>query len=208
MLRILAVLVSTLVAMSAQAQDAPTAPPAEGTQPDPLLGSRAPLEGDHPLSPTAKPAQPDAGTDATTPDEPDDCGMEQSFFDQAAPPVAIRIYPPATPAASPEGDGQPLAWDIPPAVFKVGRCGRKYIIQIKSESKERYAIKDATLFGPGGEILKVIRIRSGTVSRATSINVITVERAKNVSEPDLRVIFFQVIGADGRTFVLQAVKFP
>src|SRR5512140_3085413 len=128
-LRNLAVLISALVTMSAQAQDASTpvvekkptsvAPsPAEGEQSAIVVASqRPPVESGRPLPPpSAPPAKPDAGVDASARKEPDDCGMEQSLFDQDDVPMGIRFYPLPTAAASPDLERQQQkAWYIPPA---------------------------------------------------------------------------------------------
>src|SRR5512140_236551 len=171
-LRNLAVLISALVTMSAQAQDASTpvvekkptsvAPSlAEGEQSAIVVASqKPPVESGRPLPPlSAPPAKPDAGVDASAREEPDDCGMEQSLFDQDDVPMGIRSYALPAAVASPNLDRQQQdAWDVRPAVKTAGRCLRKYVIRVLSKSEEQWAVKEATLVGSDGKALNVIRI--------------------------------------------------
>ncbi len=164
-LRNLAVLISALVTMSAQAQDASTpvvekkptsvAPPAEGEQSAIDVATlRPPMESGRPLPPlSAPPAKPDAGVDASARQEPDDCGMEQSLFDQDDVPVGIRFYPLPAPTARPKPDRQQQrAWDVRPAVATAGRCLRRYVIQVRSESGEPWAVKTRRWWAPTGRL--------------------------------------------------------
>ena len=207
MLRSLAVLMSALVAMSAQAQDVSKtgsegqpAPAARSTKAKrkPAIASKAqPLE-------SAPQAKPDARVAAPTSEEPPSCGMgEWISVDQPAP-SATRFYDPAVAAASPQLAG----WKAVPRVRKAGRCLRKYFIQVLSSSKEPWTVQDATLVGADGEILKVIDIQAYGNTKIGNINIIVAEKQKGVAEPDYTVVAFRLVGTDGRSAVIQNVKLP
>jgi len=220
-LRNLVVLMSALVAMSSQAQDASTpvdeakptsvAPPAEGEQSAVVLASTAqPVESDRPLSsPSAPAAKPVAGVDASARAEPDDCGMEQSLFDQKDVPVGLRIYPPPATTALTELDQQQQdAWDVPPSVATVGRCLRKYVIQVSSKSEVPWEVKEAKLVGSDGNLLQVTGIRPRKISPNVSLNIITAVRTEGAAGPNYMLRAILLIGEDGRAIVLENVEMP
>ena len=66
--------------------------------------------------------------------------------------LAVRIYSP------PPAQSRKRSKEKPPYVGAAMRCGNRYIFQVMSESKEPWAIKQATLEGPNGEALQVRRL--------------------------------------------------
>lgn len=73
------------------------------------------------------------------------------------------------------------SWEEAPSVSRATRCGRKYLIQVMSRSKEPWLVKEARLEGPNGVLLKVKGIRSG-VRRRHAITII-VARCPRVRRP-------------------------
>jgi hypothetical protein len=206
MLRSLAVLVSALVAVSAQAQDASTpkveekpalaAPSPEGEQSPVVLTPRGPV---------APPAKLDAEVDASTHEEPDKCGIEQSLYDGKDVPVGARSYK----ATSPNPDGQQRkTWTAPPRVENVGRFRQSYFIQVVSESDEQWVVRDAKLVGSDGKLLEVVRIRPRKPGGNVSLNIITAVRTEGTAEPDYMLDTILLSGKDGRAIVLQNISLP
>jgi hypothetical protein len=212
-----------LVAMTAEAQnslspegeDKPVpAQKAQGEKSEALLASIEPVAGQRPqFPPTAPPPRSDAGTDAggDVLQVLGDCGLEDAIFKNKALPVAVRIYGPAEIAAqrSPEYSAeQRKAWDDAPKVFKAGRCGQKYMIQIQSRSEEHWVIKEARLEGAGGEVLKVTGIRSRLGLDGWSVNLIVAVRTQRIAEADHQLLRLHLMGEDGRVAILQEVALP
>jgi hypothetical protein len=225
MLRSLGV-IALAVTMSAQAEDTSSSPDggdkpapaqaaeAEGEQTEALLASTEPVGNRRLLPrPITLPARPDAGSDAggDSLQVAGDCGLEDAIFKNKALPVAVRIYGPAEIAAqrSPEYSAeQRKAWDDAPKVFKAGRCGQKYMIQVQSRSKEQWAIKEARLEGAGGEVLKVTGIRSRLDPGDWNINLIVAVRTHAIAEADYQLLRVYLVGEDGRVAILQEVALP
>jgi hypothetical protein len=217
--RSLAVLMSALVAMSAQAQDASTAgsegkpaPAARSKKAKrrPATATRAqPVESGAPVpQPSALQAKPDAGVDASIPEDPPHCGMGQWIFSDEPAPVAIRFYPEGTAVALPQEAGLRQTWKTPPEVWKVGRCLDKYFIQLRSSSKKPWELKDAMLVGAEGEILRVTDVRSRLGANNKSINIVEAERTKGVTEPNYRLATLVLVGKDSRIAILQNLELP
>ncbi len=218
-MRSLAVLMSALVALSAQAQDASTtesegkpAPAARSAKVKRslLIASRAqPVERGRPVpEPSAPQAKPDAGVDASTRAGPIDCGMTQWISSEKEVPVAVRFYPEREPAASPQEDGPGRTWNAALKPWKAGRCLQKYFIQVRNSSKEPWAIKDAALEGADGEILKVTDVQSYLDPDQGNITIVVAEKTKGAAEPNYRVAKFHLIGKDGRVIALPGFDLP
>jgi len=212
----IAVLVSTLVAVSAKAQEAQRssgdgqsrAAPGAEAKADRLrmiLASTTPMETQStPLLPSNGPApQPHsdergvtrpAATPATT-----DCSVVEALLGDAA--LAIRKYgaPPA------EHDNSP--WKTAPWVWRASRCGNRYFIQVKSRSSEPWVLQQARLEGPNGVVLKVDGVRSRSRRDGWDVNIIVAEVPEDAKAefPLLRV---HLAGEDGRVAVLDKVVLP
>lgn len=203
MLRSIAVIVSVLVAMSAQAQDASTpegeekpapnapAPAAEGEESQAVVASIEPAGSQRPLLPQPAPAaRSDAGIEAELPrEQPTDCGMQDSMLGDQDPSVAVR-------SRQPEITDRPEVW-------RVGRCFRKAILQVKSKSKEPWVIKSARVEGPGGEVLKVTGIRPRLVAPDMTISVIVAERTDGAALTSKMKLTLHLVAEDGRVALLE-----
>ncbi len=87
------------------------------------------------------------------------------------------------------------------AVIHTGRC---YILQVRSDPKEPWAITQARLEGQNGEVLKVhsLRFRRGSFN---DFNLIVAEVPPGVEVTSLKL---DLTGADGRVAQLEARELP
>jgi hypothetical protein len=196
-----------LVAMSVQAQEASTpegekkrapsatAPAAEGEQSQALMASIEPAGSQRPALPPSTPAaRSDAGAEAGPQQKPTDCGIQQAMLVDEDPPVAVSLYNSQTQSDRPR-------------VSRAGRCFRKCILQLKTESKEPWVIKNARVEGPGGEVLKVTDIRSRPDADKT-ISVIEAERTNGPALSSKMLLTLHLVAEDGRVALLQDVELP
>jgi hypothetical protein len=137
----------------------------------------------------------DLGIEAKPREVPTDCGIQQSMLADEDPPVAVRSYEPET-------------QDGGPAVRRVGRCLARCIIQVWSQSKEPWVVKNARVEGPGGEVLKVTDIRSQPTAANKIISVINAERTNGAALRSKMTLTLHITGEDGRVALLQDVELP
>lgn len=195
MMRSLIVVVSALAAFSAQAQEAKgtkaaAAKPASATEkvePLVLAASRT-----NPTTAEGSPAAKPPGTLV----EPGDCSVVEAFLDGTK--LAVRTY--QAPRAAPT-DG----WQRAPFVAAVARCGRLYVLQVRSKSRDPWVIRQARVAAPGGVVLQVQALQSSARNDEATINVIVATAPQGAKLPTLKL---DLAGEDGRVAQAEAGDLP
>lgn len=197
-------------AATAQAQDVSKA--AKGTNPaaqqngaqaaTPLASQSAPGSRTGPLSPSTGTGRVSAGSGAgeDTSDMTADCSIVETLLHNDIP--AVRIYQPPRSAQT----GMPKdAGEQAPYLAAVVRCGRVYIFQIRTQSKDLFVIGEARLEGPNGETLRVTALRSRKEGWSWDINVIVAEAPPGMEVPKIKL---NLMSEDGRAAQLEAGGLP
>jgi hypothetical protein len=205
MLRSFAVVVSALAAFAAQAQEgksaesdaAKSASAAEKIDRPVLVASRT----NPPATTDARvPAPASGGNPAAKPPgmpvEPADCSAIESFLDGTK--LIVRAYQ-APPTASANG------WMRAPFVAAVARCGRLYILQVRSESRDPWVVRQARLATPGGVVLQVQALHSSERKDQRAVNVIVAKAPQGAKLPTLKL---DLSGEDGRVAQAEVGDLP
>jgi len=200
--------VLALAATVARAQEAKAASssgeaaPAKAGEREIVLASRTTPEA-HPPPLARSAGSRDAGADAGT------VGRETIFAPDAViatyleggTPV-VRSY--QEPASEPQGT-RDNSWEQAPFVRSITRCGRLYIFQVWSRSKDTWVVDRARLEGPKGETLQVNALHFNQVEGGWDINVIKAEAPPGTKFSKLK---FHLTGQDGRVAQPEARELP
>lgn len=116
--------------------------------------------------------------------------------------LAVRSYSPPPPQST-KGWKEKNA----PYVGKAIHCGNRYVLQVKSLSAQPWVIKQATLEGPNGEVLKVQRLgfEKGKRGAPWDINAIVAEAPPGLEVSSLKL---NLTDADGRVAQLEVRGLP
>jgi len=205
MMRSSLIVVSALAAFAAQAQEgkrtevdaAQPASASEKVERPVLVASRTnpPATVDTRAAAPASGGEPKAQS-AGTPAERADCSAVESFLDGTE--LAVRTYeePHAAPARG---------WMRAPFVAAVARCGRLYILQVRSKSREPWVVRQARVAVPSGVVLHVEALRSGALPDERAFNVVVVRAPPGAKLSTLRL---DLSGEDGRVAQAEAGNLP
>jgi len=205
MVRSLIVVVSALAAFAAQAQEgertkvdrAKSGPASERVERPVLVASRTnpSVTTDTRVTASTSGGSP-AAKPAGTPVAPTDCSVVETYLNGTD--LAFRTY--EEPRTAPTH-----GWQRAPFVAAVARCGRLYILQVRSKSRDPWVIRQARVAAPGGVVLQVQALRSSEMKDQRAINVIV---AKAPPGARLQTLTLDLSGEDGRVAQTEAGELP
>jgi hypothetical protein len=116
---------------------------------------------------------------------------------------AIRDYQP--PARSAAGGSETSPWEQAPYVSSVTHCGRFYIVQVLSMSKDPWAIGHARVEDGHGNVLRVDDLSFNPLKGRFGVNVIVAEAPPGANVPTLTL---DLMGTDGRVAQIVVKETP
>jgi len=209
-----AIVVFTLAAFAAQAQETKGAEPAASTvagvqqekveQPLLLASRTAPATLTGP-SGTASPAgganagaKPAEGTAV----EPTDCRIAETYL--VLEKLVTRDYEAPIRSQATSSNG----WQQTPYVASVTRCGHLFVLQVVSLSRDVWVVRQARLEGPGREVLQTRALRSNAVNTLKGPIAVNVITAKAPPGAKLSRLKLDLSGEDGRVAQVEVGDLP